>query len=413
MPLIDPQEAIERFGRGETLILVDDENRENEGDLVVAGQHATPEAVNTMIKIGRGMVCALLDEERAQDLNLRPMVEDNTSRYGTNFTISVDHESTGTGISAFDRSTTIQAMADPQSGAGDFRRPGHVHPIVARPGGVLQRAGHTEAVVDLCRLAGLRPVGALCEIIRDDGQMARMPDLEILAEKLNYPICAIRDLIEYRVQRERLVERVATTDMPNEFGMWRMRLYENKLNGDLHVALVLGEIDKSESVLVRVHSQCFTGDTLGSFRCDCGSQLKMAQEKIAEEGRGVLLYLQQEGRGIGLKAKLQAYSLQDGGKDTVEANEALGHKADAREYGIGAQILADLGVRRMRVLTNNPRKLVGLKAFGLEIVERVALEADHTEYNKRYLETKARKLGHMLDVGRTDANSASPAGNAS
>ncbi len=398
MPLLSVPEAIARFARGEMLIMVDDENRENEGDFVIPAQFATPEAVNIMIKDGRGMVCVVMGEETAARLDLPLMVPHNTSLHGTNFAISIDHTDTGTGISASARSRTIQAVADPVSSSGDFRRPGHIHPIIAKTGGTLRRAGHTEGVVDLCRLAALRPVGALCEIIRDDGEMARMPDLEIISEQTGYGIVSIQQIIEYRLQREKLVQRVASTKLPNEFGVWDLHLYENSLNGDLHTAMVLGEPDKAASALVRVHSQCFTGDTLGSMRCDCGPQLQTAQELIAHEGHGVLLYLQQEGRGIGLKAKLQAYALQDQGMDTVEANEHLGHAADLREYGIGAQILSDLGIRRMRLLTNNPRKLVGLQAFGLEIVGREPLVVGHNEFNNRYLSTKAHKLGHLFNM---------------
>ncbi len=395
---ITAEEAIERFRQGEMIILVDDENRENEGDFVIPAQFVEPDVVNTMITHGRGMVCVLLPEERAEKFGLHLMVGSNTSKHGTNFTVSVDHVNNDTGISAYDRSMTIKAFVDPSTKSSDFCKPGHISPIIARPGGVLQRAGHTEGVVDMCRMAGLQPVGVLCEIIREDGRMARMPDLEVLAKKMGLPICAIKDLITHRLSQEKLVEKVADTILPNDFGEWRMRLYENRLNGELHTALVLGEPEKQDSALVRVHSQCFTGDTLGSKRCDCGSQLEAAEKMIADEGAGVLLYLQQEGRGIGLKAKIQAYGLQDEGKDTVEANKALGHAADPREYGIGAQILTDLGLRRLRVMTNNPRKLVGLKAFGLEIVERVPLEVAHNEYNKDYLETKVKKLDHLIGV---------------
>ncbi|OPZ17902.1 MAG: Riboflavin biosynthesis protein RibBA [candidate division BRC1 bacterium ADurb.BinA364] len=394
--LIGAEEAIARFQQGQTLILVDDENRENEGDFIVAAQFASPEAVNVMIRDGRGMLCVAISDDLARQLALPLMEQRNIAQTGANYTVSVDHIASGTGISAFDRSATIRAIADSDAKPDDFRRPGHVHPVVARPGGTLQRAGHTEGVLDLCRLAGLRPAGAMCEIVRDDGHMARLPDLEAVARRLDLRIVTIRDIIAYRLHKEKLVERVAETVLPNAHGLWRLCLYENKLNGDLHTAMVLGEPEKQDSALVRVHSQCFTGDTLGSYRCDCGPQLETAQKRIAEEGHGVLLYLQQEGRGIGLKAKLQAYMLQDSGHDTVEANKALGHAADPREYGIGAQILTDLGVRRMRVMTNNPRKLIGLKAFGLEIVDRVPLEVGQTEYNRFYMETKARKLDHML-----------------
>lgn len=400
MSLLTVPEAIESFKRGQMIILVDDQNRENEGDLIIAAQFATPEIINTMIRKGGGIVCAVIEESTSRKLDLPLMVPENTSRHGTNFAVSIDHTDCKTGISAFDRSLTIRAIADPASLARDFRRPGHVLPIVAKEGGTLRRAGHTEGVIDFCRLAGLVPAGALCEIVRDDGQMAQMADLEQLAEELNCGIATIQSLIEYRLQREKLVQLAASTVLPNEYGVWNLHLYESKLSGELHTAMVLGEPEKCDSALVRVHSQCFTGDTLGSMRCDCGPQLLLAQELIAREGAGVLLYLQQEGRGIGLKAKLQAYALQDGGMDTVEANEKLGHVADGREYGIGAQILRDLGIRRMRLLTNNPRKMVGLHAFGLEIVGREPLEVGRNSYNKVYLDTKASKLGHLFGQGK-------------
>jgi len=390
-------EAIEIIRRGEVLILVDDEDRENEGDFICAAERIAPEIVNFMATHGKGLICVAMERDRLAELHLPPMVTHNTARMGTNFTISVDAaRNTTTGISAADRAETIRVLADPNSRPEDLARPGHIFPIAARRGGVLRRAGHTEGALDLARLAGLRPVGVLCEILNEDGTMARLPDLEKIAEKRGLRVATIRDLIAYRVETERLVERVAETALPNEFGEWRMVLYENTINGEAHTALVQGSPAQRQSALVRVHSQCFTGDTLGSLRCDCGAQLRAAMAAIAQEGHGVLLYMQQEGRGIGLKNKIKAYALQDAGKDTVEANVALGFQADLRDYGIGAQILRDLGLHELRLMTNNPRKIVGLEAYGLKVVARVPLETGQHDLNREYLKAKRTKMGHLF-----------------
>lgn len=395
---ITVREMIEILRRGEMLILVDDEDRENEGDVICAAESCTPEIVNFMVTYARGLLCASLTQERAEQLVLPAMVQHNTARLSTNFTVSVDAaEGITTGISAADRSRTIRLLADSSTRPTDLARPGHIFPCAAKKGGVLERAGHTEGVADLVRMAGFAPVGVMCEIMRDDGEMARMPDLKEFAEKHGLKIATIRDLIAYRVETEKLVERVVETVLPNEFGRWRMCLYENRVTGEDHTALIMGEPEKQSSALVRVHSQCFTGDTLGSQRCDCGPQLRAAMELIAQEGHGVLLYMQQEGRGIGLKNKIKAYALQDKGQDTVEANEALGFKPDLRDYGIGAQILRDLGLRHLRLMTNNPRKIVGLEAYGLEVVDRVSIQVGRGKFNERYLNTKREKLGHMLE----------------
>jgi 3,4-dihydroxy 2-butanone 4-phosphate synthase/GTP cyclohydrolase II len=392
------REVIEILRRGEMLILVDDEDRENEGDVICAAESCTPEIVNFMVTYARGLLCASLTQERAEQLVLPAMVQHNTARLSTNFTVSVDAaEGITTGISAADRSRTIRLLADASTRPTDLARPGHIFPCAAKKGGVLERAGHTEGVADLVRMAGFTPVGVMCEIMRDDGEMARMPDLKEFAEKHDLKIATIRDLIAYRIETEKLVERVVETVLPNEFGKWRMCLYENRVTGEDHTALVMGEPEKQSSALVRVHSQCFTGDTLGSQRCDCGPQLRVAMELIAQEGHGVLLYMQQEGRGIGLKNKIKAYALQDKGHDTVEANEALGFKPDLRDYGIGAQILRDLGLHHLRLMTNNPRKIVGLEAYGLEVVDRVSIQVGRGKFNERYLNTKREKLGHMLE----------------
>jgi len=392
------EEAIELFRQGKMLIMTDDEERENEGDLVMAASAVTPEAINFMATHGRGLICLPATAERLEQLGLDLMVpQGGTALHGTNFTVSIDAvKGTTTGISARDRALTIRTFIDPATQPSDLARPGHVFPLRAAEGGVLKRAGHTEGVVDLARLAGLYPAGVLCEIMREDGEMARMPELIELARRHDLKIVTIRDLIEYRMRTEKLVERVVTTRLPNRYGEWTLHLYESKINGENHVALVMGEVEGEENVLVRVHSQCFTGDTLGSLRCDCHEQLHAAMAKIAEEGRGVLLYLHQEGRGIGLKAKLMAYALQDQGRDTVEANEELGFRADQRDYGIGAQILADLGLHKIRVMTNNPRKLVGLAGYHLEIVERVPIVVGVREHNLKYINTKREKLGHLI-----------------
>jgi 3,4-dihydroxy 2-butanone 4-phosphate synthase/GTP cyclohydrolase II len=390
-------EAIEAFKQGKILILVDDEDRENEGDFIFAAEHATPEKINFLARHGRGLICVPASLERLRQLDLEPYpAEVNTSLMGTNFTVSVDaRRGVTTGISASDRCETVKIFARRDSRSSDLVRPGHIFPIAARPGGVLARTGHTEGTVDFCNLAGLEPAGVLCEIMREDGEMARLPDLRKLADEHKMPIVCIRDLIDYRRRSEKLIQRIVTTVLPNEFGEWRMTLYEDKVDGDLHVALVMGE-PGPEPILVRMHSQCFTGDTLGSYRCDCGPQLKTAMKMIAAEGRGIIVYLHQEGRGIGLKNKLLAYALQEKGRDTVEANEDLGFKADLREYGIGAQILTDLGVKKMRLMTNNPRKIVGLEAFDLEMVERVPIEVGAHPCNEKYLASKRTRLGHLF-----------------
>lgn len=390
-------EAIEAIARGEVIIMIDDEDRENEGDFVFAAEHATPEKINLMAKEARGLVCVTAPLERLHQFDLEPFpASENNSLHGTNFTVTVDaREGVTTGISAADRCQTVRVFADPKAQPSDLVRPGHISPIGAVEGGVLARAGHTEGSVDICRMAGLEPVGVLCEILNDDGTMARLPQLIEIAKKHNMPLVTIKDLIAWRRRTEKLITRVVTNAMPNEFGTWDLTLYEDNVNGELHVALTMGEIDERPA-LVRMHSQCFTGDVLGSHRCDCGPQLHTAMKMVAEEGRGVIVYLHQEGRGIGLKNKLLAYKLQEQGCDTVQANEELGFKADLREYGIGAQILVDLGVKEIRLLTNNPRKIVGLEAYGLKIAERVAIHAGHGEHNERYLSTKRDVLGHWL-----------------
>jgi 3,4-dihydroxy 2-butanone 4-phosphate synthase / GTP cyclohydrolase II len=392
-------EAVKRIRKGRMLIVVDDADRENEGDIVFAASKARPELVNFAVKYGRGILCAPMAPEEADRLGLKPMVERNTARFGTPFTESVDaRRGTSTGTSAFDRARTLIAMADGKTGPDDFVRPGHVFPLRAVPGGVLRRAGHTEAVPDLCRMAGLKPVGALCEILTESGRMARLPELVKFARRHGLGILTIRDLIEYRRHRERLVHRVVSVPLPTAHGTFQLYLYESALEGDHHVALVKGRIRRNESVLVRVHSQCLTGDVFGSQRCDCGQQMDAALSAIAKRGSGVFLYLRQEGRGIGLANKLRAYALQDGGLDTVEANVKLGFPPDLRDYGIGAQILVDLGVRRIELMTNNPRKVVGLEAYGLSIVKQVPIRIPANRHNRRYLKTKRDKLGHLLDL---------------
>jgi 3,4-dihydroxy 2-butanone 4-phosphate synthase/GTP cyclohydrolase II len=396
---ISIDEAVERIGRGEQIVVVDDEDRENEGDLIFAADKVTPEAINFMARHARGLICVALTSERCDELDLPPMVEKNTSAHETAFTVSVEAaRGTTTGISAHDRAETVRVLADPVSVPGDLRRPGHMFPLRARRGGVLKRAGHTETGVDLARLAGLTPAAVLCEVMDDDGQMARLPRLVEFAREHGLGLTTVADLIAYRMKTEKLVERVAGPELPTEFGRFRIHAYRNTVNGEEHIALVMGEIDPEEPVLVRVHSQCLTGDVFGSARCDCGIQLAAALSRIATEGKGVLLYLLQEGRGIGLFNKLRAYELQDQGQDTVEANLHLGFKADPRDYGTGAQILFDLGARRLRLMTNNPKKYTALRGYGLEIAERVALEVPPTETNRAYLEAKKRKMGHLLKM---------------
>ncbi|GBD05181.1 Riboflavin biosynthesis protein RibBA [bacterium HR20] len=393
------EHAAEELRRGRMIVIADDEDRENEGDVACAAQFCTPEHVRFMANYARGLICVPMRKQRADALGLEPMVAANTALHGTGFTVSVDYiHGTTTGISAADRSATIRALADPNAKPNDFARPGHVFPLIARDEGVLRRAGHTEAIVDLCTIAGLEPVGVICEIVGDDGEMLRGEQLLEFARRHGMAIVTIKDLIAYRLERERLVELRAETRLATEYGEFIFKVYVNKHDGKEHIALVKGTIDPAKPVLVRVHSECMTGDVFGSLHCDCGEQLHAALRAIEQEGTGVLLYMRQEGRGIGLVAKIQAYRLQqERGLDTVDANIHLGFKPDAREYGIGAQILYDLGVRKMRLLTNNPKKRVGLASFGLEIVERVPIVIAPNDMNRRYLETKKNKLGHLLD----------------
>uniref|UniRef100_A0A7C4GH89 Riboflavin biosynthesis protein RibBA n=1 Tax=candidate division WOR-3 bacterium TaxID=2052148 RepID=A0A7C4GH89_UNCW3 len=389
--------AVRDIRQGRMVIVVDDEARENEGDLIAAAAKITAEKVNFMARHGRGLICVALTAQRCRELALAGQATDNTALHGTAFTVSVDAvRGTTTGISAHDRARTIRALADPKTRPADLARPGHVFPLVAQDGGVLVRAGHTEAAVDLMRLAGLTPAGVLCEIMAEDGSMARLPQLRKLARRFGLKLLTVRSLIEHRRWRERLIRRVVETDLPTQFGTFRLIVYEDAVEPYAHLALVKGEVRGRERVLVRVHSQCLTGDVLHSLRCDCGAQLKRALEMIASEGRGVLLYMRQEGRGIGITNKIRAYALQDGGLDTVQANEALGFPADLRDYGIGAQILSDLGLSSIRLLTNNPRKIVGLRGFGLEVVERVPIVVRPNRRNVRYLVTKRDRLGHLL-----------------
>ena len=403
MPKISIEQAIEDIRSGKMVILVDDEDRENEGDLTMAAESVTPEAINFMARYGRGLICLSLTGEKADELDLPMMVNKNTSPFETGFTVSIEaKKGVTTGISAADRATTILTAVAEGATAADLVSPGHVFPLRARDGGVMVRVGQTEGSVDLARLAGLTPAGVICEIMDDDGTMARMPSLEIFSREHNIGICTIAELVEYRVRTELFVTRAAETEIPTAYGgNFKIVAYENSIDNLTHIALIKGEINPEEPVLVRVHSECMTGDIFGSLRCDCGDQLHNAMEKIAEEGSGVLLYLRQEGRGIGLVNKLKAYALQlDHGLDTVEANLELGFKDDLRDYGIGAQMLVDLGVRKMRLLTNNPKKMVGLEGYGLSIVEQIQIEVPANEHNKCYLECKKLKMGHMLHIGR-------------
>ena len=394
------ESAIEDIRNGKLVIVVDDEDREDEGDFIGAAEHATPEMVNFITKEARGLLCVAIPMRRARELQLEPMVQRNTSQHETNFTVSIDAIAEGvtTGISAYDRYMTLKMIADPACTADDFSRPGHIFPLRAMDGGVLRRVGHTEAAVDLAMLAGCQPAGLLCEILHDDGSMARLPELMKLKEKLGLKLITIKDLVAYRMQQSKLVHRAVESKLPTAHGEFNLIAYESFVDQQNHMAFVKGEVGNGEPVLVRVHSQCATGDTFGSLRCDCGNQLATALRMIEKEGRGVLVYLMQEGRGIGLVNKLKAYNLQDEGFDTVEANEKLGFKADLRDYGIGAQILQDLGVRKMRLLTNNPKKIVGLEGYGLEIVERLPLEIEPNEVNRSYLQTKRDKLGHLIET---------------
>jgi 3,4-dihydroxy 2-butanone 4-phosphate synthase/GTP cyclohydrolase II len=399
LPFASIEAAIEQFRQGRLVIIVDDEDRENEGDLAVAAEKVTPAAINFMVTHGRGLVCLAMTEERCRELDLPLMVEDNTSPFGTAFTVSIEARGKiTTGISAADRAATILTAIDPTTRPEDLLRPGHVFPLRARKGGVLKRAGQTEASVDLAILAGLRPAGVICEIMNPDGTMARVPDLARVAEQHGLLMITVSDLISHRLRHETLVRKVASPRLPTAYGEFRIHAYRSDVTGDENVALVMGEIDAEEPTLVRVHSQCLTGDIFGSERCDCGVQLQQALEKIRTEGKGVLLYLLQEGRGIGLLNKLKAYELQEQGHDTVEANEKLGFRPDQREYGVGAQILRDLGVRKMRLMTNNPSKYIALSGYGLEIVERIPLEIPPTETSRDYLRTKRDKLGHLLKL---------------
>jgi 3,4-dihydroxy 2-butanone 4-phosphate synthase/GTP cyclohydrolase II len=392
-------EAIEDIKEGKFVIIVDDESRENEGDLTMAAENVTPEAINFMAKYGRGLICLPIIRQRLEELKIPLMVQHNTSRHSTAFTVSIEGKSKiTTGISAFDRAQTIKTVLDPNTKPDDLARPGHVFPIQARDGGVLVRAGHTEAIVDLARLAGFYPAGVICEIMNDDGTMARLPQLEIIAAEHNLKIITIADLIAYRRCHEKLVQKVAEAKLPTKYGGFIAIAYKSTVDADEHVALVKGDISDDEPVLVRVHSECLTGDVFGSLRCDCGDQIALAMQSINDEGRGVFLYMRQEGRGIGFHNKLRAYALQDQGMDTVEANIALGFKPDLRDYGIGAQILADLGLHNIRLLTNNPKKVIGLESYGIKIIETVPLIVPPNPYNFHYLQTKQEKLGHILHV---------------
>jgi len=399
VPIAKIEAALEDMRQGKMVILVDDEDRENEGDLTMAAEMVTAEAINFMAKEGRGLICLSLTEDRADFLDLPMMVSDNTSSFGTGFTVSIEAKrGVTTGISAADRAQTIRVAVADESTAADLARPGHVFPLRARKGGVLVRTGQTEGSVDLARLAGLKPAGIICEVMNDDGTMSRMPDLKKFAEKHDLKIVSVADLVEYRMRKELLVHRAAETEMPTHFGGdFKAIVYENDVDDAQHIALIKGDINTEEPVLVRVHSECLTGDVFGSKRCDCGQQLQAAMAQIDAAGAGVVVYMRQEGRGIGLVNKLKAYALQDCGHDTVEANEALGFKADLRDYGIGAQILADLGLKNIRLMTNNPKKIIGLQGYGLTVLERVSIEMSANNINERYLQTKKDKMGHLLE----------------
>jgi len=395
-------EAIEDLRLGKCIIVVDDEDRENEGDLICSAEKVTPELINFMAKFGRGLICLPMGSIRAKELQFDPMVDNADALHGTNFLVSIDSKKdTTTGISAHDRSKTILDVVDPKCGPDDFARPGHVFPLLAVDGGVLRRAGHTEAVVDLMKLGKMYPAGVLCEIMNDDGSMSRLPELMDMAKKFGLKIISVKALIDYRIKSEKLIDRMVEVHLPTQYGDFQLHLYMNKLDGKEHLALVKGNIKNEDAVLVRVHSECMTGDVFGSLRCDCNEQLHTSLEMIEKHGSGVLVYMRQEGRGIGLANKLKAYNLQETGMDTVEANIALGFHADPRDYGIGAQILVDLGIRKMKLLTNNPRKRVGLESYGLEIVELVPLETCPNENNEKYLKTKRDKLGHLILMNKS------------
>ena len=399
MPRITAEQAIAEIRDGKLLIIVDDEDRENEGDFAAAAEWVTPETINLMAARGRGLICVPMTGERLAELNLDLMVARNTSKHSTAFTVSVDVNNGGTGISARDRAATVRALIDPASKPEDLARPGHMFPLRAQDGGVLVRAGQTEASVDLARMAGLRPAAVVCEIMNEDGTMARMPELEKVSAELGVNIVTVADIIAYRLEHERLIERVAEARLPTRYGLARAVAFRSAVDAAEHVALVFGDVGGEEPTLVRVHSECLTGDVFGSLRCDCGTQREMAIQAIGREGRGVFLYMRQEGRGIGLHNKIKAYALQDNGADTVEANRQLGFPPDLRHYGVGAQILVDLGVREMRLMTNNPRKIVGLESYGLSIAERVPIVAPSNEENAFYLRTKQDRLGHLLAGG--------------
>ena len=404
MALSSIEEAIEDIKDGKFIIVVDDEDRENEGDLIMAAEMVTPEAINFMATHGRGLICMPVTGKRLDELNIPMMANHNTSNFGTAFTVSVEaKKGTSTGISAADRARTVQTIIDPDTTPDDLVMPGHTFPLRARDGGVLVRAGQTEATIDLARLAGLYPAGVCCEIMHEDGTMARMPQLEVFAEKFNLKIISVADLIAYRRRHEKLVKRVTETRLPTRHGEFTAIAYKSDIDPAEHVALVMGDISGEEPVLVRVHSECLTGDVFGSLRCDCGDQVALAMQRIHDEGRGVFLYMRQEGRGIGFHNKLRAYALQDNGLDTVEANISLGFDPDLRDYGIGAQILVDLELHKIRLLTNNPKKIIGFQGYGLEIVEQVPIIAKPNPYNIRYLETKKNKMGHILEIPEVDS----------
>jgi 3,4-dihydroxy 2-butanone 4-phosphate synthase/GTP cyclohydrolase II len=394
------EDAIKTTKAGKLIIIIDDEDRENEGDLMVAAEKVTPDIINFMAMHGRGLICLSLTRDRSRQLELPLMVTDNTAQFQTAFTISIDaKEGTTTGISAYDRAKTVLTAIDPETKPSDLARPGHIFPLEAVKGGVLKRAGQTEASVDIARLAGLDPTGVICEIMNDDGTMSRMPDLEVFSQTYDIPIVTIANLIQYRMRHEILIQKIEEADLPTKFGHFKVMVYQDAIHGEQHVALVKGDLNKDEPTLVRAHSQCLTGDTFGSIRCDCGEQLSRSMEMIEKAGKGVILYiLNHEGRGIGLANKIKAYAIQDQGVDTVEANEKLGFKPDHRDYGLGAQILVSLGVNKLRLISNNPRKFIGLAGYGLEIVDRIPLEIPPNQANRRYLKTKKEKMGHILEM---------------